>query len=40
MGVAVLPARLAVGALLGLDVMSLGGPGVGLGPRLFLTWRL
>lgn len=39
-GFAVLPARLTLGALLGLDVMFLGGPGVGLGPRIFLTWRL
>lgn len=32
--------RLSLGALLGLDVMVFGGPGVGLGPRAFLTWRL
>jgi hypothetical protein len=29
----------AAGAALGLDVMFLGGPGVGLAPRVFLTWR-
>lgn len=31
--------RFSVGAVLGLDVMFFGGPGVGLGPRVFLTWR-
>ncbi len=31
--------RFSVGALLGLDVMFFGGPGVGFGPRVFLTWR-
>lgn len=33
-------ARLAVGAIVALDVMMYGGPGAGLGPRLFVSWRL
>lgn len=31
--------RFTVGALLGLDIMFFGGPGVGIGPRVFVTWR-
>lgn len=31
--------QFSAGALLGIDVMLLGAPGVGLGPRVFLTWR-
>jgi len=33
-------ARLAVGAMVALDVMMYGGPGAGLGPRVFVSWRL
>lgn len=32
-------ARLAVGAMVALDVMMYGGPGAGLGPRVFVSWR-
>lgn len=31
--------RFSVGAVVGVDVMVFGAPGVGLGPRVFLTWR-
>jgi len=31
--------RFSVGAALGLDIMFVGGPGVGLAPRVFLTWH-
>lgn len=38
-GFALAGGRFTVGALAGLDVMLFGGPGVGLGPRVFVTWR-
>ncbi len=38
-GVAATP-RLAFGVMVAIDVMLYGGPGAGLGPRVFASWRL
>lgn len=32
--------RLALGLMVAIDVMLYGGPGAGLGPRVFASWRL
>lgn len=32
--------RLALGVMVALDVMLYGGPGAGLGPRVFASWQL
>lgn len=37
-GFAVSP-RLSLGLMVALDLMLVGGPGIGLGPRLFAGWR-
>lgn len=37
--VAIAP-RWSIGAMVAIDVMLYGGPGVGLGPRLGVAWRL
>lgn len=38
-GIAATP-RLAFGLMVAIDVMLYGGPGAGLGPRVFASWRL
>lgn len=36
----VIDRQLAIGAIVALDVMMYGGPGAGIGPRGFVSWRL
>ena len=34
------PVALSFGLMVAIDVMLYGGPGAGLGPRVFASWRL